>query len=133
MFCKILKLTNGDTVIGNIVEETKGYVEVHRPMRIIVAPAKLQPNSYSLSMMKWDPLLDYISPVRIFKQTIIAVADASTEVSRVYIELYDQIDQIDDVDLTDEEDEDEKTVDKETNMSDMSSYLQDSSNTRILH
>lgn len=91
MFCKILKLTNGDTVIGNIVEETKGYVEMHRPMRVVIVP-KLgaEDFAYHLSMMKWDPLFDYSLPVRIFKQNIVTVGEASTDVYNVYGELYEQ-------------------------------------------
>lgn len=91
MFCKILKLTNGDTVIANIVEETKGYVEVHRPMRVVISPkASLQDHVYQLSMMKWDPLLNFSVPARIFKQNIVSVAEATNDVYKVYVELYDQ-------------------------------------------
>jgi hypothetical protein len=91
MFCKILKLTNGDTVIANIVEETKGYVEVHRPMRVIVSPkTSLEDHMYQLSMMKWDPLLNFSVPARIFKQSIVSVAEATNDVFKVYVELYDQ-------------------------------------------
>ena len=109
MFCKILKLTNGDTVIANIVEETKGYVEVHRPMRVIVSPkTSLEDHMYQLSMMKWDPLLNFSVPARIFKQSIVSVAEATNDVYKVYVELYDQFEagtEKDNIELSESEEE----------------------------
>jgi len=94
MFCKILKLSSGDTVIGNIIEETKGFVEVHRPMRVVIVPkAGAEEFAYHFSMMKWDPLFDYNLPVRIFKQNITTVGEASKDVLNVYEELYEQFEQ----------------------------------------
>jgi len=109
MFCKVLKLTNGDTVIANIVEETKGYVEVHRPMRVVVSPkASLEDHVYQLSMMKWDPLLNFSVPARIFKQSIVSVAEATNDVYKVYVELYDQFEagtEKDNIELSESEEE----------------------------
>jgi hypothetical protein len=109
MFCKVLKLTNGDTVIANIVEETKGYVEVHRPMRVVVSPkASLEDHVYQLSMMKWDPLLNFSTPARIFKQSIVSVAEATNDVYKVYVELYDQFEagtEKDNIELSESEEE----------------------------
>ena len=90
MLCKIIKLTSGDTVIGNIVEESKGFIEIHRPMRVIIVPKVLEENTYHLSMMKWDPLINFTIPSRIFKQSIVSVSEATTDVLEVYTELYNQ-------------------------------------------
>ena len=90
MLCKILKLTSGDTVIGNIVEESKGFIEIHRPMRVIIVPKVLEENTYHLSMMKWDPLINFTLPSRIFKQSIVSVSEATDDVLEVYTELYNQ-------------------------------------------
>lgn len=90
MLCKIIKLTSGDTVIGNIVEESKGFIEIHRPMRVVIVPKVLEENTYHLSMMKWDPLINFTLPSRIFKQSIVSVSEATDDVLEVYTELYNQ-------------------------------------------
>ena len=90
MICKILKLTSGDTVIGNIVEESKGFVEIHRPMRVVIIPKPLEENVFHMSMMKWDPLINFTIPSRIFKQSIVSVSEATNDVLEVYTELYNQ-------------------------------------------
>ena len=88
MLCKVLKLTNGDTLIGNVVEESRGYIEVHRPMRVVLVPRVSDNHSFSLSMMKWDPLTNFDLPSRIFKQSIVSVSEATSEIVRVYGEAY---------------------------------------------
>ena len=88
MLCKVLKLTNGDTLIGNVVEESRGYIEVHRPMRVVLVPRVSDSHSFSLSMMKWDPLTNFDLPSRIFKQSIVSVSEATSEIIRVYGEAY---------------------------------------------
>jgi hypothetical protein len=90
MLCKILKLTSGDTVIGNIVEESKGFIEIHRPMRVVIIPKPLEENVFHMSMMKWDPLINFTIPSRIFKQSIVSVSEATDDVLEVYTELYNQ-------------------------------------------
>ena len=90
MLCKVLKLTNGDTLIGNVVEESRGFIEVHRPMRVVVVPK--DEYMYSLSLTKWDPLMNFSIPARIFKQSIVSVSEATTEIIRVYGEAYNEFD-----------------------------------------
>ena len=92
MLCKILKLASGDTVIGNVVEESRGYIEVHRPMRVVIVPRALEQNTFHMSMMKWDPLMNFTFPSRIFKQSIVSVSEATDDVLEVYTELYNQFD-----------------------------------------
>jgi hypothetical protein len=88
MLCKVLKLTNGDTLIGNVVEESRGFIEVHRPMRVVLVPKTADDHTFSLSMMKWDPLTNFDLPSRIFKQSIVSVSEATSEIMRVYGEAY---------------------------------------------
>ena len=90
MLCKILKLSSGDTVIGNVVEESRGYIEVHRPMRVVIIPRALEENTFHMSMMKWDPLMNFSLNSRIFKQSIVSVSEATDDVLEVYTELYNQ-------------------------------------------
>ena len=88
MLCKLLKLANGDTIIGNVVEEGRNFIEVHRPMKVVLVPKISESHMFSLSMMKWDPLSDFDLPSRIFKQSIVSVSEATSEIIRVYGEAY---------------------------------------------
>jgi len=94
MFCKILKLSSGDTIIGNIIEETQTYVEMHRPMRVVIVPKPgAEEYAFHLSMTKLDVIHNYELPIRIFKQNIVTVGEASKDVSTVYQNLYEQFEQ----------------------------------------
>jgi len=101
MLCKVLKLTNGDTLIGNVVEESRGYIEVHRPMRVVLVPRVSDSHSFSLSMMKWDPLTNFDLPSRIFKQSIVSVSEATSEIIRVYGEAYKEFEssEVDEIEI----------------------------------
>jgi hypothetical protein len=130
MLCKVLKLTNGDTLIGNVVEESRGYIEVHRPMRIVLVPRVSDSHSYSLSMMKWDPLTNFDLPSRIFKQSIVSVSEATSEIIRVYGEAYKEFES---------SEEDEIEIQPDDRMSEIKEEIDKmrstmtSSNNHILH
>jgi hypothetical protein len=130
MLCKVLKLTNGDTLIGNVVEESRGYIEVHRPMRVVLVPRVSDSHSYSLSMMKWDPLTNFDLPSRIFKQSIVSVSEATSEIIRVYGEAYKEFES---------SEEDEIEIEPDDRMSEIKEEIDKmrstmtSSNNHILH
>ena len=130
MLCKVLKLTNGDTLIGNVVEESRGYIEVHRPMRVVLVPRVSDEHSFSLSMMKWDPLTNFDLPSRIFKQSIVSVSEATSEIIRVYGEAYREFDS---------NEEDEIEIQPDDRMSEIKEEIDrlrstlTSSNNHILH
>jgi hypothetical protein len=130
MLCKVLKLTNGDTLIGNVVEESRGYIEVHRPMRVVLVPRVSDTHSYSLSMMKWDPLTNFDLPSRIFKQSIVSVSEATSEIIRVYGEAYKEFES---------SEEDEIEIQPDDRMSEIKEEIEKmrstmtSSNNHILH
>jgi hypothetical protein len=130
MLCKVLKLTNGDTLIGNVVEESRGYIEVHRPMRVVLVPRVSDSHSYSLSMMKWDPLTNFDLPSRIFKQSIVSVSEATSEIIRVYGEAYKEFES---------SEEDEIEIQSDDRMSEIKEEIDKmrstmtSSNNHILH
>jgi len=65
----ILKLSNGETVIGTVVKETQGYVELTNPFRIMMIPNGMH---MSLTILRWDMTIDFDYPVRVFKNTIVA-------------------------------------------------------------
>jgi len=130
MLCKVLKLTNGDTLIGNVVEESRGYIEVHRPMRVVLVPRVSDSHSFSLSMMKWDPLTNFDLPSRIFKQSIVSVSEATSEIIRVYGEAYKEFES---------SEEDEIEIQPDDRMSEIKEEIEKmrstmtSSNNHILH
>ena len=130
MLCKVLKLTNGDTLIGNVVEESRGYIEVHRPMRVVLVSRVSDTHSYSLSMMKWDPLTNFDLPSRIFKQSIVSVSEATSEIIRVYGEAYKEFES---------SEEDEIEIQPDDRMSEIKEEIDKmrstmtSSNNHILH
>ena len=130
MLCKVLKLTNGDTLIGKVVEESRGYIEVHRPMRVVLVPRVSDSHSFSLSMMKWDPLTNFDLPSRIFKQSIVSVSEATSEIVRVYGEAYKEFES---------SEEDEIEIQPDDRMSEIKEEIDKmrstmtSSNNHILH
>ena len=130
MLCKVLKLTNGDTLIGNVVEESRGYIEVHRPMRVVLVPRISDDHTFSLSMMKWDPLTNFDLPSRIFKQSIVSVSEATSEIIRVYGEAYKEFEL---------REEDEIEIQPDDRMSEIKDEIDkmretmSSSNNHILH
>jgi hypothetical protein len=130
MLCKVLKLTNGDTLIGNVVEESRGYIEVHRPMRVVLVPRVSDTHSYSLSMMKWDPLTNFDLPSRIFKQSIVSVSEATSEIIRVYGEAYKEFESSEDDEIEIQPDDRMSEIKEEI---DKMRSTMTSSNNHILH
>jgi len=130
MLCKVLKLTNGDTIIGNVVEESRGYIEVHRPMRVVLVPRISDEHTFSLSIMKWDPLTNFDLPSRIFKQSIVSVSEATSEIIRVYGQAYKEFES---------SEEDEIEIQPDDRMSEIKEEIDrlrstlTSSNNHILH
>ena len=130
MLCKILKLANGDTLIGNVVEESGGYIEVHRPMRVVLVPRISDEHTFSLTMMKWDPLTNFDLPSRIFKQSIVSVSEATSEIIRVYGQAYKEFES---------NEEDEIEIQPDDRMSEIKEEIDKmrstmtSSNNHILH
>ena len=134
MLCKVLKLTNGDTLIGNVVEESRGYIEVHRPMRVVLVPRVSDSHSFSLSMMKWDPLMNFSIPARIFKQSIVSVSEATIEIVRVYGEAYNEFDSDNEPDIEiDDESQSEDRMSEIKEEIDRMRVAMTSSNNHILH
>lgn len=81
----IMKLTNGETIIGNVSKETQGYVEVSLPFKLITFFN--QRGNMNLSIIKWDFTIDFDYPVRIFKPTIVACGKPNDQMIQSYREL----------------------------------------------
>ena len=131
MLCKVLKLTNGDTLIGNVVEESRGYIEVHRPMRVVLVPRIADDHTFSLSMMKWDPLTNFDLPSRIFKQSIVSVSEATSEIIRVYGQAYKEFESSEEDEIEIQPDDRMSEIKEEIDR--MRSSTTTSSNNHILH
>ena len=130
MLCKVLKLTNGDTLIGNVVEESRGYIEVHRPMRVVLVPRISDEHTFSLTMMKWDPLTNFDLPSRIFKQSIVSVSEATSEIVRVYGQAYKEFESSEDDEIEIQPDDRMSEIKEEI---DRLRSTMTSSNNHILH
>ena len=130
MLCKWLKLAHGDTIIGNVVEEGRNFIEVHRPMKVVLVPKISESHMFSLSMMKWDPLSDFDLPSRIFKQSIVSVSEATPEIVRVYGETYKEFESLDNSEIEIQSDDRMSEIKEEI---DRLRSAMTSSNNHILH
>lgn len=88
MYCKVLKLSTGETIIGSVVEETKGYVDVEKPIKVLVIPRGT--DSFQVMLIKWDPTTNFDLPARIFKSSIVSVAEPNDEFKTSYLEIYNK-------------------------------------------
>ena len=91
MYCKVLKLATGETIIGSVETESATYVDVHRPIKILIAPRGEE--TFNVVMIKWDPTVDFNLPVRVFKSSIVSVAEPASEFRKSYLEIYEEYDQ----------------------------------------
>jgi hypothetical protein len=87
--CKILKLSNGETIIGNITKETVSYIDINAPLKVLLF-VRPDENSMSLSVIKWDPTFNYTMPVRIYKNSIVACAEPTELMLKNYDEILEQ-------------------------------------------
>lgn len=86
----MLKLSNGETIIGTITKETVSYIDVNMPLKIVimVCPDLSQMN---MSVMKWDPTFDYAIPIRVYKNSIVACGEPNEMMIKNYNEVLDQV------------------------------------------
>lgn len=87
--CKVLKLSNGETIIGNITKETVSYIDVTRPLKIMIM-VRPDLSQMNMSVMKWDPTFDYALPIRVYKNSIVACAEPNEMMIKNYNEVLDQ-------------------------------------------
>lgn len=82
---KILKLSNGETIIGNVVRETTSYIEIEDPLKLLMYVTNS--SRMSISIMKWDITFDTSQPIRIYKTSLVACADPTPEILQNYNEI----------------------------------------------
>lgn len=102
MFCKILKLSNGETIISDIYEESKTYIDVFRPIRLM--HLNQSGKTVQVFFARWDPSVDLKKPIRIFKSAIVSVADPEQDFLESYEEIYKNYDEDDSVEKDEEND-----------------------------
>jgi hypothetical protein len=119
MICKLIKMANGETILGNVSQESRGYVEVDFPMKVIITQRSADANdtSFRMTLTKWDPLMNYSLPLRLFKHGIAAVAEPTAAIISSYQELYEEHisslnDEEDEYETTREESSEEKAFNK---------------------
>jgi len=81
----IIKLSNGETVIGNVTKETQGYIELSFPFKLM--SFLNQRGNMNLSIIKWDVTIDFDYPVRVFKSTIVACGKPNAQMLKSYREV----------------------------------------------
>jgi hypothetical protein len=119
--CKVLKLSNGETIIGNISKETVSYIDVEIPLKILIM-VNPQENKMNMSVLKWDPGFDYKYPVRVYKTSIVACAEPTELMIKNYSEL-----------IMDKSSKEEIEGDEITEVNDMMTELLKIINTKTMH
>jgi membrane-bound lytic murein transglycosylase MltF len=87
--CKVIKLSNGETIIGNITKETVSYIDVNMPLKILIM-VRPDLSQMNMSVMKWDPTFDYALPIRVYKNSIVACAEPNEMMIKNYNEVLEQ-------------------------------------------
>jgi hypothetical protein len=110
--CKVLKLSNGETIVGNISKETVSYIDIELPLKILIMMHP-QSGKMNLSILKWDPIMDYHQPIRIYKNSIVACAEPTKMMMNSYNEVLEQSKQLV---LQEEEEQSEDEITELNNM-----------------
>jgi hypothetical protein len=119
--CKVLKLSNGETIIGNISKETPSYIDVETPLKIIVL-VNPQESKMSMSVLKWDPSFNYKYPIRVYKTSIVCCAEPTELMIKNYGEL-----------ITEPSAKEEIEEDEITELNDIMSEILKSINSKTMH
>lgn len=100
----VLKLANGETVVGTVAKESQGYIELSNPFRLMMVP---NGSTMSLTILRWDMTIDFDYPVRVFKNTIVACGKPNDHMLSTYTEVVTH-----GFDTNETEDEDESSVEE---------------------
>jgi len=131
MLCKVLKLNTGETILGNITEEARSYIDVHRPMKVSIIPNRS--GSLSVALMRWEPISDFENPVRIFKYAIVAVSEPSVEFKDNYAEIYNQYENKEFFEEKAEQPKEDDTSENLTKIEEMLKAMMESNTNHTLH
>ena len=79
---KLIKLSTGENIIGEILQDTPTLVIIKHPLRAMLIP---KPNGINLALLRWDFLFDF-ETVSFNKNSIIAFGQVSDEIEEAYTE-----------------------------------------------
>jgi hypothetical protein len=83
--CKVIKLSNGETLIAVLTKETPSYIEVEKPFKLIGMVN--EEGSLNLGIYKWDYTIDYKYSTRVFKNGIVSVSEPTKNMTATYLEM----------------------------------------------
>jgi|694.fasta_scaffold07822_17 hypothetical protein len=84
---KVFKLSNGETIIANVKKETVSYIEIDDPLKFVMYMTNS--GKLSITILKWDPTFNTQYPVRIYKTSIVACAEPTSDIIKNYDEIID--------------------------------------------
>jgi len=79
---KLIKLTTGENIIGEIVEDTPSLIIMKHPLRAMLIP---RADNINLALLRWDFLFEFDS-ISFNKSTIVAFGQVSNEIEQAYAE-----------------------------------------------
>lgn len=80
---RLIKLTNGETLVCNLIEETDRYVCVEDPLKLEIVPAS---DNYTMMTTYWIPLPDEELRVDIRQEHVVIISDVTEEMEDFYVE-----------------------------------------------
>ena len=86
---KFLKLTNGETVLADVLGITERFVTVLNPIEVSIKGVSTVQKA-SMIGYQWLPLLEDENIIEVSTMHVIALSDASIQVKEFYIDVVDQ-------------------------------------------
>jgi hypothetical protein len=120
---QLIKLTNGDTVVTDVVEETETALLVNNPLEIRTERNIGRSHSNILAY-QWFPLLEEDNFMTIQKAHIVGMAPAAEEMSDYYITALDRM-------IYDHDEDKKSETDKRDDIIDAYEYFANTSNIMI--
>lgn len=91
--CKVFKLSSGETIICMVTKESPSYIEIEIPFRLNMMYTPH--GTVNLAMFRWDHTISYDAPIRIYKNSIVAVGDPTDDMFENYHGMISREDQSD--------------------------------------
>ena len=86
---KFLKLTNGETVLADVLGVTERFVTVLNPIEVSIKGVSTAQKA-SMIGYQWLPLLEDENIIEVSTSHVIALSDASIQVKEFYVDVVDQ-------------------------------------------
>jgi hypothetical protein len=89
MSIQFLKLTNGETILADVLGKTERYVTLLNPIEVSIKGVSTAQKA-SMIGYQWLPLLDDENIIEVSSMHVIALSEASIEVKEFYVDVVDQ-------------------------------------------